>query len=568
MTKRKYPKQTQAAKWQKNNKTKKKTTTIFKYKLPYKKNAGKVYLWKTNSMAIKCKYDEDIIEGIKTLPGRRYNHKTKIWTVPYGVNTIENLIKMGFRLHPEITDMYERISGLSTKPDKIEVHPALRDYQREGIAYIESKAGRAILADDMGLGKTAQVLSWLQLHEDALPAVVIMPQTAKIGWAREAMKWMRAPDLYVLYGRPKELDEDEYKKFSISKGFEPDKGEIILVNKDLIGKRGCSYGWADTLPKVKTVVVDEMHHFKHKDTKRSAALEKLCKNAEHVIMMSGTPVEKKTKELYFPLSLTQPLLFPTFYSYAERFCDAKRKDGVMNYDGSSNLGELNEILTKYVMIRRTKEQVLKELPQKQRHIIPVEVPKDKLQHCIQLAAKDSEGEPHLQHVFAGTAMAKMDSSIEWIEEYLLANKKLVVFAWHRNVVEELTKRLAKYNPVKVYGGSKKQEAMDMFQNDSNTRVLVGNIMSAGEAITLTAAYATCTVQLSYTWSKHLQAEDRVHRLGQKSKHVDAYYIIGENTIDDHLMEILKGEADVMADTLDGVAITDDQILAKLNKYHF
>jgi SWI/SNF-related matrix-associated actin-dependent regulator 1 of chromatin subfamily A len=148
---------------------------------------------------------------------------------------------------------------------------------------------------------------------------------------------------------------------------------------------------------------------------------------------------------------------------------------------------------------------------------------------------------------------KIDGCVDWIRDYLESGKKLVVFATHARVIDRLVKEFGKI-AVKIDGSvhpSKRQVAVDRFQQDEQIRLFIGNIDAAGVGITLTAADSTCFLEFGWTPGGMSQAEDRVHRIGQTSDVVNAYYMAAAATVDEQIISLLEDKQRVLDAVLDG-----------------
>jgi SNF2 family DNA or RNA helicase len=145
---------------------------------------------------------------------------------------------------------------------------------------------------------------------------------------------------------------------------------------------------------------------------------------------------------------------------------------------------------------------------------------------------------------------KIAGVIDWVKNFLETEEKLVIFANHRSVVEELSKE---FNTPCIYGGmniNKRQEAIDSFQNNPNVRVIVCNMKAAGVGITLTAASNVAFIELGWNPADHDQAEDRCHRIGQKNA-VTAWYLLADETIAMDVSDLIEKKRDIVEHAADG-----------------
>jgi SWI/SNF-related matrix-associated actin-dependent regulator 1 of chromatin subfamily A len=302
-------------------------------------------------------------------------------------------------------------------------------------------------------------------------------------------------------------------------------------------------GWASVLKKLrpKTVVVDECHYIKNSKALRTRAVIQLCRIAEHVICLSGTPIINRPIEMFNAIQAIEPGIFPSFWEYAQRYCGATHNGFGWDFGGAENTDELHMKLTRTIMLRRLKKDVLQDLPEKVRSVIPLSLSnrseynrasadflgwlesqeggKDKM-----ASAERAETLVRLEKLKQLCVQGKYKGCVEWIENYLEQEEKLVVFCTHKAVVQKLASHF-KARGVVLDGEtapSQRQVVVDRFQNDPSIKLFIGNIKAAGIGITLTAASATCFLELGWTPGEHDQAEDRVHRIGQKSDSVNAY----------------------------------------------
>ena len=422
-------------------------------------------------------------------------------------------------------------------------------YQEVGLGFLEHVDGNGLIGDEPGLGKTEQSLAYLALHPELRPAVVVSPASLKINWAIEVAIWLETGDVVevIKNGKPYPLTGDT---------------GIIIINYDVLKK------WLPELKRCKpqVLICDESHSIKNPKAARSKAAAHLAKSIPHRILLTGTPVLKCPSDLWHQISIIDPKRYnsKSFMSWHRRYCDAKQlhfgDHHPWDFSGASNLGELAESL-KGIMIRRTKAEVLPELPAKRRQTLFVSIDnsreynhaeKDFLswikEYKGQAAAERASSVEQLSVVEALRQIAirgKMKQAIEWISDFLATGEKLVVFATHRATIDTLMQEFSKV-AVRLDGGmcaEEKQLSVDRFQRDDEIRLFVGNIQAAGVGITLTAASNALFVELGWTPSLHEQAEDRQHRIGQKSA-VNIYYMIASDTIDEKIMDMLEAKGGV------------------------
>lgn len=426
----------------------------------------------------------------------------------------------------------------------------LLPFQKEGVLQLERFDGRALLADDMGLGKTLQFLAWLNWNRKlATPAVVVCPASVKWHWESQASQHIGMSAL-VLSGRkaPKVLHT---------------KHNLIIVNYDILD------AWLPALLKlgIKTVGLDECQKIKNKTTKAYKCCKKLCKNVEHILALSGTPLTNRAAELFTTINLLWPDEFPKFWKYTERYCNRQRRPWGWDISGSVRLKELHRRLKNLGMIRRLKTEVLKDLPAKVRNIIPVDIERAKE---YQLAQDDfvkwwrvkkmkrkirAQQITKIGYLMRLAAELKLPAVIQLIQSCLQeTDEKLVVFCSHYFMLDALQKQFKKLS-VRIDGRTssrKRKLAIDTFIHSSKTRLILGNILAMGTGTDgLQRASKTAIIaELPWTPGDLVQAEDRVFRIGQKASTM-IHFPVAKGTIEEKLITKLQNKQDNISKTLDG-----------------
>ena len=422
-------------------------------------------------------------------------------------------------------------------------------FQKVGLGFIEAAGGNAMIADQMGTGKTCQSLAYLALHPEMRPAVIVCPASLKLNWQREAEMWLETDDVVevIKNGKPYSLTGDI---------------GLIIINYDVLKK------WLPELQRCKpqVLIYDESHYIKSPKSARSKAAAQLAKSVPHKILLTGTPVLNRPAELWHQLQIIDSKTYTQskFFQWHKRYAGARQlhfgQKTVLDISGATNLGELAASL-RGIMIRRTKADVLPDLPTKRRQIIFVSIDnrreydraeKDFMAWVAeqkgQAAADRASNVEQLSIVEALRQIAiqgKMKQAIAWISDFLETGEKLVVFATHRATVDALMQEFSKV-AVRLDGGmcaEEKQISVDRFQSDSEIRLFIGNIQAAGVGITLAEASNVLFVELGWTPALMEQAEDRTHRIGQKNA-VNIYFMIAENTIDEKIVNLLEAKGGI------------------------
>jgi SWI/SNF-related matrix-associated actin-dependent regulator 1 of chromatin subfamily A len=277
-------------------------------------------------------------------------------------------------------------------------------------------------------------------------------------------------------------------------------------------------------------------------------------------------------------------LFPNEWVYYQRYCKAHHNGYGWDFSGADHTEELHKLLVDSIMLRRLKKDVLKDLPDKVRSFIPIELTNTKEYFEAEsnfvayirrikgreaaIKASAAEALASIEGLKQLAVTGKLNGVINWIKNFLEVDGKLVVFATHKFVIDKLMEEF-KDIAVKVDGsvtGSERQSAVDQFQTQEHIRLFVGNIKAAGVGLTLTAASNVAFIELPWTPGDLVQAEDRCHRIGQKYS-VNIHYLLALRTIEERIVKILDSKRKVLDAVLDGIKTDDESLLtALINEY--
>lgn len=440
-------------------------------------------------------------------------------------------------------------------------------FQREAVDWLHSKNGRGLLAMDMGTGKSFCSLLFAK-EDNPKPIVIVCPATIKPVWEREAAVHFNWRAEIVETTRPHKTPL-------------PSRPRIVICNYDILARRrgeNVGPGWVGALKALKPqlIILDEVQLLIDHNSLRSKAVAELCKGVPKVIALSGTPLVNRPIELWTILNILDPKAFPSRYSFAHRYCGPKRTFWGWDFTGASNLTELNQRLQP-VMFRRRKADVLKDLPAKQRNVVPLELsdPKEYQAARDDFAGWLAERDPgrmdrdekanalvklgKLKHL---AATLKLSSVYGWIDRFIEGSDgKLIVFGIHRESVVEAIH--AKYPGSSIVTGAvtgkKRQLAIDKFLRDKRCRLFVGNIEAAGVGWSAKGVSDVAFVELPWSPGKVAQAEDRCHGIGRgdENKRTTSWTLVGKGTIEEKLAEILQRKQKTLSKILDGKSNADD-----------
>lgn len=508
--------------------------------------------------------------------------------------------KYGINLNDTVNDYWKSLPKCNNIPG---FGFTLKDYQAEGVQFLERWDGNVLLADAPGLGKTAQVMAYA-FKNRRFPMLAVLPKTLILNWRREITLMLGSKLSVQIVGfvpsksRQAEL-QVQYPHVTFSKTPMPGF-DVTLINYDIVARNqlaleAIGYDY---------VVVDESHKIKNPKAARTQAILRLVTGREEVkgkrdewlvihdgvksvTFMSGTPIVNRPLELWTTVSTIADWVpqFSNFFKFATRYCNAHRNAWGWDFTGHSNEAELNQLLMDTIMIRRLKQDVLKDLPPKTFVTVPLEFDrreydavarafegrgdwKQGMQMLVQYGgnpARSDEAIVAINKCREIAGYAKLNSAIEWILDYVEQDQKLVVFAHHQKMVDEITAavKAAGVGVRMIRGGvnlEERAQAAQDFQTDPAVKVIVLNIASAGFGITLTAAKACAFVQLPWSPADLIQASDRVHRIGQLGN-VTVYNLVAEGTVEEEIGELIMAKAEVTNAVIDGGA---NQELTSMN----
>lgn len=477
----------------------------------------------------------------------------------------------------------------------------LRPFQKAGVKYLTANK-KVILGDDMGLGKTIQSLATVH-HVNSYPCLTVCPDTLKYNWHREWNSWVDK-NVKILHSNsdPKEILTDDVDvvvcNFSTQRKFE----------KELIAF------------KFKSFILDESHSFKNEKALRTISINNIinCSNAEYVLELTGTVVTNRPYELISQLKIINRLEsdFGGFWNFVNRYCDPQNNGYGYSFKGATNIPELHEKLRKTCYIRREAQEVLDELPERESTVITLDITnraqyskaeRNLISHIQELNTTDEELKIYLKEInpkitaknvdehFASldrdqvkgsylaykqdkaekaehlvtinelrkiSAQGKYKQIIEWTENFLESGRKLILFGIHKDLI----KKVAAHFDCNYITGDvptmQRQEIVDDFQENPDTKLLVMNINTGGLGLTLTAASDLAFMEFEWTPGQMDQAAARIYRMGQKN-HCNMYYLVGLDTIDLDFIDLVDAKREVTDGINKGKEVQDFDMIGVL-----
>ncbi len=423
----------------------------------------------------------------------------------------------------------------------------LLNFQKEGLDFLLKSSGNALLADEMGLGKTVQTLSYAATEKHTFPILVVAPLVTLNNWEREIQKFLKKKSRN---GRIIESESPSVTMIRTGKSEELPTSDIYLINYELLFKRD------DDLAKLglKTIVCDEVHNLRSKTTQKYKAVKKLAAlpSILYRIGLSGTPIYNRGSEIWPIIDILKPGLLGSFKEFCEYFCYVNEKGKAIVLENKR--ASLRNELQKHVMLRRKKSDVLKELKDKVRYkeVIAADTEYyleelNKIWQKVESEQKDADSEfiksasynRAIQSERQIAGIAKVPHVINFVKNIMEIEESVVVFCHHKVIHKLLHDSLQEFFPVSIIGGqsdSFRQNEIDKFQR-GESKLMIAGIRAGNVGINLTRAKYVIFAELDWSPAIHRQAEDRLHRIGQKNT-VFAYYLIGQGTLDDHVANIL------------------------------
>ena len=532
-------------------------------------NYSKTWSWKvTGSRAVSMVsklipeswYGEGPNEAI--VPDSSENVKHLKWILErYPLDILSKSVwqrKSTISKHPKIilpkTEKLERVNPGEQFRGK------LLNFQKEGLDFLLKSSGNALLADEMGLGKTVQTLAYLASEKQAFPALVVAPLVTLNNWQREIEKFMKRKS------RNGRLVENEVPTSTIirrGKTEELGKFDFYIINYDLLFKRLNDLSQLD----IRTIVCDEVQNLRSKTTKKYDAVKKLAAlpSIKYRIGLSGTPIYNRGSEIWPIVDILRPGLLGNFNEFCEYFCYVNEKGKAIVL--KSKRESLRNQLQKHVMLRRRKTDVLKELKDKVRYKEVIDADTnyyfnelDRIWKKLEEEQKDAESafdksssyQRAIQSERQAAGIAKLPHVINFVTNIMEIEESVVVFCHHRSIHNLLHQNLSDFSPVSIIGGQSdkvRQEQIDKFQN-GESKLMIAGLRAGNVGINLHRARYVIFAELDWSPAIHRQAEDRLHRIGQKNT-VFAYYLIGNGTLDNHVANVLVDKSYEIDSIMDG-----------------
>ena len=429
----------------------------------------------------------------------------------------------------------------------------LYEYQKLGVEFFINSGGRAILADSAGVGKSCQALGYI-VHTKQQRTLIICPASVKFSWENEVKLWTKLKSFIV---------EPKTKFNEIPHGV-----DVLIINYDVLKKN------FNELMKYKfnVCVLDEAQYIKSPTSIRSRAVKQLSKNIPHVLLLTGTPILNRPIELFNLLNIIDPNKWNNWFNYAVRYADGKRNRFGFEANGATNQVELKQKIEKY-FLRRTKEEVLPQLPPKIRTEVPMELSGEASKQYKTAASSlaqylkkyknetdanimetvQAEKLVRINYLRQISSLGKVEVAKELIQNIIDGKGKVLVFSCFNAPLLKLQEYF-KDKCVMIIGSTDVNERgkiVKKFQEDPNVKIFLGGIKSAGTGITLTAASNIINLDFSWTPADMDQSENRAHRPGAVYESLNIYQITGKGTIDEFMKKLLLDKQEIFDKLFEG-----------------
>jgi SNF2 family DNA or RNA helicase len=538
-------------------------------------------------LSLTCTYREK--EKAKMVAGYKWDGDNKVWTYPLNYQTISELKEQFPRL--SLSDDVKRyianvekarrafIALKQQKKVKLNIpwYNTLRDYQTVG-AYFLMKGKKIIMGDDMGTGKTLQTLTAIEAL-DLTRVIIVVPNSLKYNWEEEINKWTDSKCLVMDGGRK--------TRESIIEQYKNDKSIRYLITNY------ASVRNYEGLQKIKwqAEVYDEAHKLKNRKSQQTKKAKKI--KAEYTFLLTGTPILNRAEELWSLLNKLYPKKFSSYWRFVENYCEMRDNGfGIDILEGDEHQKEQLRQLIAPVMIRRTKKEVMPELPEKIHRDLPVKLEgkqakiyKEMEQNMFtELENGEIVAAPvviaqlmRLRQIAIspeligeeGAKSAKFKALLELVEDNI-EDQKIVVFSQFKQAIKLFGKILTDkgIDWLEVSGdvkGKARQQATNEFQNNPDKRIMLATIEAASLGLTWTAANIGVFLDRHWTPAINRQAEDRLHRMGQKGD-VTIVNMIAKGTVEERIQLMLADKAQTFDDIInDSIKITPQMVYKILGR---
>lgn len=432
---------------------------------------------------------------------------------------------------------------------KDEYKSLLRTYQQQGIQWLydlKNMGLNGILADDMGLGKTLQVLVFYEQYVSKdKPSLIVCPSSLMYNWMSEIEKFKIDVDAVCVTGTQ-----------DVRKDIIKENHELYITTYDYLRRDVELYMSME----FEYIVLDEAQFIKNPKTKNAQSVKSL--KSKHRLALTGTPIENGLSELWSIFDFLLPGYLYSLNYFTKNF------EKPIQMGDDKRQAQLQKLVSPFIL-RRTKKQVLKDLPdkvekdlwlnlspeEKQLYLANLAQVNEQLQQQLELEKVDSIlilammtrlrqicCEPRMLYENYTGESTKFKMCLDLIETLKENDKKVLLFSSFTSIfdsfIEEFNRRGIKYHMITgAVDKKKRKEEVDAFQSDDSNVFLI-SLKAGGTGLNLTKAQAVIHFDPWWNVSAQNQATDRAYRIGQ-TKNVLVYQLLMKNTIEEKIYEMQK-----------------------------
>lgn len=463
-----------------------------------------------------------------------------------------------------LVDLEQRIKTSEHRRPRVPkmLNAELRGYQQEGFEWMSKFTdwGAGVcLADDMGLGKTVQTITLLLEQQANGPSLIVAPASVVPNWRNELAKF--APTLLVSI-----LNDSLDRKATIERA---KAGDVVIITYAMLNIEQESL----TAKEWNVVCLDEAHTIKNANTKMSKAAMRL--QAQRKVMLTGTPLQNHLSELWNLFQFIDPGLLGSLENFKKKYIIPIEED-----HDKERQTQLRKLIAPF-LLRRTKAEVIEELPEKHDIYLPVslspeemtlyEARRQKTEKSLNSAKKIDVSVlaelTKLREMACSCSLvdkrwkkesSKVQAFIELAEELQDGGNRALVFSQFTSFFDEVRKAMDKAKiPYLYLDGStpmkKREKLVSDFQNGACPFFLI-SLKAGGLGLNLTGA--NYVIHLDPWWNPAIeqQATDRAYRIGQ-NQNVTVYHLISEHTIEEKILRLHKSKRDLADSLLEGMDVS-------------
>lgn len=450
-------------------------------------------------------------------------------------------------LSKEAKDLFDSIKNY--KDNKVEIRDDilsnLRPYQILAVQWLSTLKEHnlcGILADEMGLGKTLETIAFLSLGKESRPILIVCPKSLIYNWENEFKKWDKQQKVFV-------FDGDKNSRLTLLSQIDDTKKEVFITSYDSLRndldefeKHQFSY-----------FVLDEGQNIANIAAKKTKAVKEIA--ADHKLVLTGTPIQNSLNDLWSIFDFLMPGYLPSYLNFQKEY-------GKLTIDDMNKKENLMKKIAPFVL-KRTKKEVLTELPDKEEQIVTISMSEaqrklydammqktieslDKNENKIAILAQITR----LREICVDPSMflenfeensQKLETAKQMIASSIENGHKVIVFSTFVKTLEHLKKMLDEDNirTDMIIGETKALDRIkisDEFNYDEKHKVILVSLKAGGTGLNLIGGDIVVLLDPWWNVAAENQASDRAHRIGQKRK-VTVMKLICKNSIEERVLQL-------------------------------